>query len=82
MNKFDHVTELFLSSLREVTERWSLGIFMAFKLVGSLWLFTMLIASIVVGSQWFILTYGAGCFVFTLLVTTFAITVITSVFKK
>jgi H+/Cl- antiporter ClcA len=49
-----------------------------FKLLGSLWLFSALVAMIVVLTEWFLETFGVGTFVFTLIVTSFLLTVLTS----
>jgi hypothetical protein len=72
------VVNAVLVSLREVSERWSSNIFVAFKLLGSIWLFSALVAMIVVLTEWFLEAFGVGTFVFTLIVTSFLLTVLTS----
>jgi hypothetical protein len=70
--------KVFLTSLREVAERWSTNTFVAIKLLGSLWLFSVLVGTIIITTEWFIVTQGAGTFVFTLIVASFVLSVITT----
>lgn len=74
--------KVFLTSLQEVSERWSTSIFVAIKLLGSLWLFSVLVGTIIITTEWFIITHGAGTFVFTLIVASFALSVINTASTK
>lgn len=69
-------------SLEEVSNRWSAGIFTATKLIGSLFALVVLIAAIVIGTEWFIITYGTATFVFILLLSSFVISVLTTFSAK
>ena len=80
--RIQEMLKVFLTSLKEVSDRWSTSIFVAIKLLGSLWLLSALIGTIIITTQWFIVTYGGGTFIFTLIVASFVISVITTVFGK
>lgn len=69
-------------SLEEVSNRWSKSIFTATKLIGSLFALVALIALIVAGTEWFILTYGTATFIFVLVLSSFAISVLTTFSAK
>lgn len=80
--KTKEMFSVFLTTLKEVAERWSSSILVACKLLGSLWLFSAIMGTIIITTQWFIETYGAGTFVFTLIVASFALTVLTTTLSK
>ena len=80
--KMKELFDILLTSVREVAERWSSSIFVACKLLGSLWLFAAIMGTIIITTQWFIETFGAGTFVFTLIVSSFALTVLTTMASK
>jgi len=80
--RIQEMLKVFLTSLQEVSERWSTSIFVAVKLMGSLWLFSALMGTIIITTEWFIATYGGGTFVFTLIVASFVLSVITTVSGK
>ena len=82
LQKTKDMFELFLTSMREVSQRWSSSILVACKLLGSLWLFAAIIGTIIVSTQWFISSFGAGTFVLTLIVSSFALTVLTTMASK
>ncbi len=71
-----------LQSLQEVSDKWSSSIFTAIRLIGSLAGLVALIAVIIVSTQWFISTYGIANFVFTLVVSTFVVSVLTTFSAK
>lgn len=82
-NQFNKETlTILLQSLEEVSNRWSSSIFTAIKLIGSLAGLVALIATIIVSTQWFITTYGITNFVFTLVVSTFVVSVLTTFSAK
>jgi VIT1/CCC1 family predicted Fe2+/Mn2+ transporter len=80
--RIQELLKVFLTSLKEVSDRWSTSIFVAIKLLGSLWIFSALIGAIIITTQWFIATYGGGTFVFTLIVASFVISVMTTISGK
>lgn len=72
----------FVQSLEEVSNRWSKGLLTATKLIGSLFMLVVLIATIVTGAEWFIEVYGTAKFVFVLVLSSFAISVLTTFSSK
>jgi hypothetical protein len=80
--KMKEMFSVFLTTLQEVAERWSTSILVACKLLGSLWLFAAIMGIIIVSTQWFIVSFGAGTFVFTLIVSSFVLTVLTTMASK
>jgi hypothetical protein len=66
------------SSLEEVSNRWSKWLFTASKLIGSLFMLVALIATIVASTEWFIVAYGTATFIFVLVLSSFAISVLTT----
>lgn len=71
-----------LSSVEEAANTWSTSIFTAIKLIAALFGLIALIATIIVGTQWFIAAYGSGTFIFTLIVSSFVLSVLTTFSAK
>jgi hypothetical protein len=72
----------FLSALEQTANRWSSGIFVLIKTIAALFGLIMLMAAIVVLTQWFITVYGGGLFVLTLILSSFALSVLTTMANK
>lgn len=64
-----------LASLEEVSNRWSNSIFTGVKLLAAMSSLVVLIASMIIGTQLFIGYFGTGTFIFTLIVSSFAMSV-------
>ncbi len=71
-----------IGAVEEVADRWSKSIFIAVKLIGSLASLVALVAFIIVGTQWFLATYGTSVFVISLIVASFVVSVLTTASLK
>jgi hypothetical protein len=71
-----------LFTLKEVSDDWTTGVMVTVRLLGSLSLLLALCGSIVVGTEWFIDTFGAGTFVFTMIISSFVFAFLTKLDKK
>lgn len=71
-----------VSSIEEVADRWSSSTLVAIKLIASLFALIVLIATIIISTEWFIAYYGTGTFIFVLIVSSFVISVLTTFSTK
>lgn len=71
-----------IGAVEEVADRWSKSIFIAVKLIGSLASLVALVALIIIGTQWFLATYGTSVFVISLIVASFVVSVLTTASVK
>jgi len=72
----------FLSALEQTANRWSSGIFVLIKTLSALFGLVALMAVIVVLTQWFLAVYGAATFVLTLILASFALSVLSTMNNK
>lgn len=68
----------FMTALEQTANRWSSGIFVLIKTIAALFGLTALTALIVVSTQWFIAVYGVGMFLLTLILSTFALSALST----
>lgn len=71
-----------LISLKEISDRWVIGIWTFTKAIASLFGLVALMSGIVVSTVWFIDEYGAGTFLLVLLLTSFMADVLGNVSIK
>lgn len=71
----------FVSALEETANRWSSGIFVLIKTIAALFGLVALMAMIIVATQWFIVVYGGATFILTLILSSFALSVLTTMSK-
>jgi hypothetical protein len=72
----------FLSALEQTANRWSSGIFVLVKTLSALFGLVVLMAVIVISTQWFLAVYGAATFVLTLILASFALSVLSTMANK
>lgn len=72
----------FLTALEQTANRWSTGIFVLIKTIGALFGLAMLMAAIIVLTQWFIVVYGMVQFILTIVLTSFVLTALSAMSNK
>lgn len=71
----------FVTALEETANRWSSGIFVLIKTIAALFGLVALMAAIIVLTQWFIIIYGGVIFILALILSSFALSVLSTMFK-
>lgn len=81
-SNFKQMTEWFndfLIALEQTANRWSSGIFVLIKTISALFGLVAVMSVIIVSTQWYIITYGGGIFVLTLILSSFALSALTTI---
>lgn len=68
----------FLVALEQTANRWSNGIFLLIKTIAALFGLVALMGVITIATSWYITTYGIGMFVLTLVLASFALSVLST----
>lgn len=71
-----------LASLEEVSNRWSSGIFTGVRLMVAMISLVLVVATVIIGTQYFIAYFGTGTFIFTLIVSSFVMSVLITFSSK
>jgi hypothetical protein len=71
----------FLTALGETANRWSSGIFLLVKTILALFSLIATVAVVIVSAEWFIASFGIIVSVLVLVISSFALTAISSVSK-